>query len=146
MNPIARDLASLRRATRDVELDEREAKFLEDAGSRWNFMDIDVFCTLLEYVREAGFLVGIQGGLLGTEEGPDRLQHALRGVILDDHESRFVEGMRIDPVTVGVVSSLFEKVRLAGHKLGVQGYAPATERDRHVEPGLWGETGSGPGV
>lgn len=56
MNPIARDLAALRHAARETRLDGREKQFLDDAGAKWDVREVEIFCSIAEKIREAGFL------------------------------------------------------------------------------------------
>jgi hypothetical protein len=56
MSGIARDLESFRHALRDVDLDEREVHEVVDAASSWDLTKVEIWCSLFEKVREAGFL------------------------------------------------------------------------------------------
>jgi hypothetical protein len=53
---IARDLESFRRALHDVELDEREVHEVVEAASTWDLTKVEIWCSLFEKVREAGYL------------------------------------------------------------------------------------------
>lgn len=90
MNPIARDLATLRYAVRGIELDEREARELENAGASWTLAMTEVVASLFEKVREVTFLTSVNGidpRLTGVERlvmAADRDLGAYRGAALRD--------------------------------------------------------------
>lgn len=71
MNAIARDLGKLRHATRDAELDDREALWLEHTAARRDVFDVELLCSILEKVREAGFLQA----MLSKPRQTERDQH-----------------------------------------------------------------------
>jgi len=76
------------------------------------------------------------------------LTYAVRGVLLNERKERFLAwaSQMWDADAVEICCSLLEETREAGFVQGIQGYAPETERDRHVEPQPWGEAGRGPGA
>jgi hypothetical protein len=56
---------ALRRALRDVDLDEREERTLVAAAETWDATTVEVWCSLLEKTREAGaiYLLDLQNRL-----------------------------------------------------------------------------------
>jgi hypothetical protein len=68
MSAAERKAAHLIHALRGVELDERHERFIGWAGQMWDQDAIEACCSMLELVREAGYLLSrSEGGEGGSD-------------------------------------------------------------------------------